>query len=235
MIHMKDGLPVDQTGDGGDSAMRVGMLALFRAISSKSLLRYEVPTKSGLLMRHPVQKPWDNPWNFTRDQLVPFMAGCWSMNTPETKKLARRVLWSHIGRFLFCQNFERDYPGSTKYPWKHTFINDKGQVETRKFDFADHLWGPTHFLHLILASRAWYLYWLNWIGYRRLPIVIAIHAKSAHKEHNQIIAQVKVAGPIFVRLFKKLVVTWEADLREYWGSRNQIEYAEMIIEDLRGI
>ena len=86
------GFPVDETGDGGDSAMRHGMLCVFERVTQHpyTMLGYEV-NESGWLKRHPTQEPWNNPKNFTRDQLIPAITGAYAMG--ETK-LCRRVLYA---------------------------------------------------------------------------------------------------------------------------------------------
>lgn len=59
-----NGFPVDQTMDGGDSAVRAGILALCNHPQKYGIdyNRYEV-NFSGHFTRHPIQEPWNNPKN----------------------------------------------------------------------------------------------------------------------------------------------------------------------------
>ena len=225
IFHDEHGFLVDETSDGGDSAMRTGMLALFRIERAPLLHYYE---HEGQCVRHPLDKPWNNPKNFTRDQLIPLTAGFYADGMITQ---ARRVFWAHAQRGFFCQNFERDYPGSTKRPYPHTFTNDKGQNESRIFDFADPLM-PDHIWHLIKCAKLYPLYWFAVIGIPFFVLSMFFHSLSAHREHNQIIAMAKVQGRWAELLFRVMTHNWREDLRQYWGPRNEIEYAEMIIEDL---
>lgn len=218
-------LPVDQTADGGDSAVRAGLLCTFKYNHNVDLFKY---TQRGYCFRHPNQYPWSNKNNFSRDQLIPLSAGLWKQGF---KYSLRDVFLEHLKRGFFCQNIERDVSGSTKYPWPHSFVNDKGEKETRLFDFADILL-PDHILHLILCAKLYPLYIFGLIGYPWLVLSILIHSQSSHKEHNQIICQCKVAGKPFIKLFKYVTPNWKEDLREYWGSRNEMEYADLIIAGL---
>lgn len=103
------GLIVDKNGDGGDScnftscALYLGVPGINWTTSRKLFWN------GGMPVRHPFQKPWDNPLNFTRDQAV----------------LLMRILDPHqIKTFLdrnprFFPNIERDAPGSKKLPYPH--------------------------------------------------------------------------------------------------------------------
>lgn len=232
MIYLDDDkFPVDSTLDGGDSSMRMGMLLLCGQTTACNVRLYEHELDSGILRRHPSQDPWSNPWNFTRDQLVPITAGLHRLGM---ESFCQRIFYAHAKRFFFCQNFERDYAGSKKFPWPHTFINDRGEPETRKFDFADVLM-PDHIWHLILCARLWYLYPFAIIGIPWFILSLYFHSISSHKEHNQIICQAKVNGKWAVKMFKFLVKDWRVDLWEYWADRNEREYAKLIIDDLEKI
>lgn len=223
------GFLCNETQDGGDSAMRAGMIAQFYGGFFTPRIKYY--EQNGVCVRHPIQVPWNNPKNFTRDQLIPLVAG---LNVGGYQDAVKRIFWSHAKRAFLCQNSERDYPGSTKYPYPHTFINDRGQQEKRSFDFADPLL-PDHIWHLIKCARLYYLYPFALVGIPWLILSIFVHARSSHKEHNQIISMVKVQGAWAVKLFKRWTPSWREDLREYWGSRNEMEYADLIIKDLEEV
>lgn len=112
-------LIVDSGGDAGDSANRSGLFAMCTDFYMP--LDMFFTKNSGELVRHPTQSPWDNPKNFSRDQLIPLVAGLWKR---EMYSLASSVFWAHARRGFFCQNTERDVPGSKKYPWPHLFFKD---------------------------------------------------------------------------------------------------------------
>lgn len=231
MYFDEEGFPRNETMDGMDSAMRAGMLATCSFIGRirMDLSRYE--KFDGLLCRHPLHSPSDNVWNFTRDQLIPLTAGMYFQHQHD---IVRRVFYAHLGRFFFCQNFERDKPGSTKHPWPETFVDDDGTTKRRIFDFADPLM-PDHVWHLVRAGRIWFLYWLAPIGIPWFIGSLFFHSRSSHKEHNQIICMAKVQGKWAVKLFKKMVPNWSHDVWEYWNSRNEPEYARLIIDDLENV
>jgi hypothetical protein len=220
----KNGFPVDQTKDGGDSAMRAGILGLFSMYFNQppyenNQIWYE---NQGLMVRHPFDVPWNNSRNFTRDQMM-----CLISIMP--KYVAKRVFWATIKRGFFSQNTERDYVGSKKYPWPHSFINDKGQKETRLFDWADPLF-PHHVGHIALCTGSPWLYPLFLLG---VPLLALSCIFNQGGEQNQLQCMVKVAGPWWVKFYKYCYRHWEMDTRRYWDSRNESEYAEMIIEGLK--
>lgn len=219
------GFPVDQTGDAGDSAVRAGILKLFDRSAKIPINLYE---QNGFCVRHPNQAPWSSPDNFSRDQLIPLAAAL-----PQTA--ARRVFWAHAKRFFFCQNIERDWPGSRKFLWPHRYWKDSnpnsGITEKRWTNYRDILM-PDQIWHLILCARLWPLYWFGLVGIPWLLLSIIGHSLSLHKEHNQIVSQCKVQGQWALALFKVFNPDWKEELRRYWGRRNEIEYADLIIKKL---
>ncbi len=114
--------------DGGDSANRTGILAMCGSLADQRVLPL-FEDGNGWMHRHPTQQPWNNPKNCTRDQLIPFVAGCWvSGNTA----IARRLLIAHEARNWVCQNTERDYPGTTKiFPDMPDFLAPDAQQHLR--------------------------------------------------------------------------------------------------------
>jgi hypothetical protein len=230
MIYFDDsGFPVDQTCDGGDSSVRAGLLETFEGRHfSNAYFR-----TSGQLVRHPSQSPWSNSKNFSRDQLIVKMTGIWRH---QENQIAGQIFWSHARRLFFCQNVERDVPGSRKFPWPHqiTVGDSKDLGRWRLFDFADILM-PDQIWHLIRCARIRWLSVFAVIGAPWLVLSLWGHSRSRHKEHNQIICQCWVAGRWAVSLFKRWVPSWKNDLEIYWGSRNEIEYAKMIIKSLEAV
>lgn len=221
------GIILDETGDGGDSANREGLYALF-SNERNPLDVFEV--LPGWITRHPKQVPWDNPKNFSRDQLIPYVAGCYKQGQSD---IVRRVFWAHAKRFFFCQNFERDIKGSTKYPWPHNFINDHGYAETKAFDFADILL-PNDIGHLILCGRLWYFYWFLPLSYLFLALTVVTHCRfDESNDEGQILSECVIAGSFFVFLYKKLKPDWMLALANYWViRRNMRDMYETIVKAL---
>lgn len=212
--------------DGGDSANRAGLLALFG--SPEPLGDYEA--SPGRLVRHPLDEPWNNPGNFSRDQLLPFIAGA-----ARQKKFAliRRVFWAHVRRLGFAQNFERDAAGTRKFPWPHRFVNDHGRPEHRWFDFADPL-SPSDLYHFVRAGRLWFFYPLAFIAWPILVLELVGHGLfNRSNDEGQMIAKAVVAGPFFVWLYKKVTPNWRERLRAYWTiARDQSEITDLIVRHL---
>lgn len=217
--------PVDQTFDGGDSALRAALLHLFLGPRDLRVM-YE---DDGWLVRHPVAEPWWNPLNMSRDNSIPLIAAL----PPEA---VRRVFWRFAKRGFLGQNWQRDWPGSWKYPWPHKIaVGDPKDIGTwRLFDGPD-IYTPDHAWHMITCGRIWWLYWFAVIGIPWMVVSMYLHSLSSHREHNQIICMAYRQGPWAVRLFKWLVPAWKQDLLEYWGSRNEIEYYEMIAARLEEV
>lgn len=119
----KYGFPVDQTGDGGDSSCWAGLLALFG--EDENLFPYVNWDFGNVTQRHPFQPPWNSKDNFSRDQLIRLLAGLWRRGN---YGIVRKLFWAHFRRGFFCQNIERDWPGSIKYPWPHEFYKDSQYV-----------------------------------------------------------------------------------------------------------
>jgi hypothetical protein len=204
---------VDQTLDGGDSAVRAG---IFMIGNKKPITGYVNNFGEGV--RHPNQYPWNNPKNFSRDQLVMLLAGLYSSGQTEA---AKKVFWSHGKRlWLFAQNTERDVPGSTKYPWPH---NVDGKL--RVFDSADPIF-PNHIGMMILASKSYWAYPFLPVAYLFHIVFMLLHSFGNHYEENQAIAESHVYGTL--GLLKKLKPNWKKVNTEYWQSRNEIEYQQIL-------
>ena len=214
MYYDKKGYPVDASQDGGDSARALGLLAAFGTapVSPDAYFIGRMAT------RHPTQIPWNNPWNFSRDQLMCFIMAC-------SAAQARTLLYGLLTRFFFAQNFQRDYEGTWKYPWPHTFVNDKGQVEHRSFDFADPLL-PHHVFHIVLRARFYPLYVLAPLAYTLMLLSIAFN-RTKGVEQNQMQCMVKNYG--LDRAYTFLSKYWKEDTLEYWNSRGVYDLPQNII------
>jgi hypothetical protein len=220
----KYGYPVEARYDGGDSAVRIGILALCeKENDTKKMSSYEV--EPGMLTRHPTQFPWNNPKNYSRDQLMCFLAG---LNKLQMTDLAKRVFWSRFKSFFFAQNIERDVPGSRKYPWPHCFNRmEDGLEECRKFDFADPLL-PNHIWAMIKTAKIYWLYWFAPIGVMFYILTLIGHSLGKHYEENQLICESSINGKWALWLYKLINKKWESVSFKYWEDRGEIEYHDML-------
>lgn len=209
-----NGYPLDQTLDGGDSCVRAGILSMCR---EQYRSHHYVFEKQG--MRHPSQVPWNNRKNFSRDQLLLLLAG----NIPTGfTHYNKDLFYSHLKRFFFAQNFERDHVGTTKKPWPH-----KVDGKWRYFDFADPLL-PNHIGCLIIAGRIVWAYPALVLCYPWHLLSIYLHSLGKHHEENQMIAECYIYGTL--RLYRSWHKNWLSISREYWAKRNEIEYHNMLVK-----
>lgn len=226
LIRDEKGFILDNSKDGGDSANRGGLLAL--AGGFENLDAYV--DQDGWCVRHPYQYPWNNKYNFSRDQLIPFTAGLWKQ---EKHKTVRKIFWAHARRLFFAQNFQRDFPGSWKFPWPHSFTNDKGENETRSFDFADPLL-PDSIWHLICCGRIYALYWFGIIGIPWFVLSLWVYCRfNDSDDEGQIISQCRVQGQWAVDLYYSWRSGLYVKLSRYWvWRRNQEEIYNAVREIL---
>ncbi len=229
MIHRgTSNIIVDQTGDAGDSAHFNGLWVLFEGPDAVDLGMFV--NQQGECVRNPYQFPWDNKNNFTPDQMKPLVAG---LKTQEKYDVVRKIFWSRARCLFFCQDSERDFPGSTKYPWPHKFLNDKGQVERRSFDFRTPLF-PDSIFHIILCGRIWWLYWFGIIGYPWLFVSLIVHCTfNTDDDDWALVSQCKVAGRGWIWLYKKARIVWQYKLYNRWvNKRNMVEMYMLIKQGL---
>jgi hypothetical protein len=242
-------LPVNEHQDGGDSCVRAGLLAMMNPSEVNRDLLYKYEAAPGMFVRHPIQVPWNNKFNFTRDQMMCLLAG---IKATGAHDLARRMFWSRLKAFCFSQSSERDVVGSKKWLWPHsnwkdsvptphTFkyktINDvviNGEVkftaEHKIADWADPLF-PNHMGTIIIAGKMWYLYPLLVIAYPVHLLFLWLHSKSKHYEENQMISECSIFGT--KEILKKLKPHWIENSRKYWQDRNEIEYHNMLVEFMK--
>lgn len=221
--YFKDnGYFVDETLDGGDSAVRAGISSGFGKEFESRVWHYV--NDKGICVRHPTQMPWQNPNNFSRDQLICLCLGLWS----EGRFTAlNAIFWSHFKRAFFCQNIDRDHPGTTKYPFPHQFMYN-GKLIKRSFDFRDPLL-PHDIWYLIKAAEIKWLYPFAIIGIPSFIISLIIHCKGKHNEDNQILSQCMVNGAWAVSLFKHLKPNWRDKVTKYWETDRREPYFSRII------
>lgn len=196
-------------GDGGDSAMRTGLLAFCGSHQDAELLPdFEVPKESGIMVRHPFQhilpnKCWNDPGNCSRDQLIPFIAGCWRIGRTE---IVQRLLAQHLARGLLCQNIYNDCPDNAR-------------------KLPDPL-GP-HEVMFMRACAGDALAMIDPIG--QLSLLAAIRALPTNAEPNAMIVESIVCCQLDAYIARH-GKTYKSVLRHYWGEqRGQLEIAETLI------
>jgi hypothetical protein len=241
MIHLDEHDLPTSIDDGMDSCVRQAIITMCNSHFKNWALMCEYE-RNGYGVRHPHESPANNRWNFTGDQLAMLIAG---LHAAGDVKAIRRLFWRHVKRLGFCQNFERDVTGSTKYLWPHTFYKDSKPnpttvlwpaklqplpgvvIESKKLDFAD-LCSPSRFGMMIVGGRIWWLYWALPLcrGVNRLNICAT--ARSTHDEMNQLIAECSVLGTI--ETFKRIIPAWHKRSEHYWSVRNEIEYHDMLVQ-----
>lgn len=251
----EDGFPRNQTMDGMDTALRAGLLATFSFLGRVRMDLRSFEVSPGILCRHPKHFPSNNPRNLSRDNEMVLIAG---LSAQGEYKIIRRVFYAHLKRLFFCQNFERDVPGSKKYLWPHVFYKDSrpsaktmlkrfnfkkwkfevdlpavdgGEINEKTADFADILLLDNVWF-IIRAGRIWYLYWVAIAGIPFFVLSLFVHARTSHKEHLQLAAISKTHGKWAVKLFKKAIPNWKKEIQEYFDSKNEPEYGRIIINDL---
>lgn len=249
MIYLDvNGFPVEQSYDGGDSAVRAGITAVCNLDTNVDLERYCVG--DGGLVRHPTQAPSNNPNNFTRDQMLCLVAGLYAQGKHD---IIKKVLYGRLKSFCSAANTERDHVGSGKMKRPHAYYKDSNpntltrpmkfdwasfkfkidtdefdmtyELESKMFDSADPLL-PNHMWFLIKAARTYWLYPFFLIGMPIHLVSLYIHSKTDHFEENQAICESYVCGTL--SLFKTWNTEWKTINTKYWSDRNEIEYQHML-------
>ncbi|MEO8059448.1 MAG: hypothetical protein ABI671_14100 [Burkholderiales bacterium] len=180
--------------DGGDSAHRTGVLAFCGSpIDANNLDKFYL-AGTGLMVRHPTQKPWNNPYNCSRDQLIGYLAGCWRTGRTE---IATGLYRAHADRGFFCQNTENDIPGSVKTP-----------------PLGDPL-GPHHLMYMeICAGDVGAA--TDLVGQLALFTAIQTAADEPESEQNQLLLMSIVGCQLDFYLAHQ--TTYEAALHNYWSG-----------------
>lgn len=223
---------MSESGDGGDSARAHGIVDCFDhyLLQWKNHGAGKFVLDSGLAVRHPTQAPWNNPLNFSRDQLMCLVAGL-SVNA------ALMLLNTHKKRFWFCQNIERDWPGTRKRPYPHKMTGgdpvDEGKW--RMFDYADPLL-PHHVLHLYRCAKIKPPLFIKVFGTILFWLSIRFVSKKIDSEQNQLQCMVKTAGQYWIDLYKKCNPMWKLQTKYYWNDeRNCPEIYNIIFNGLDNI
>ncbi|HBI00980.1 MAG TPA: hypothetical protein DDY18_05085 [Flavobacterium sp.] len=193
----KDKLPVDAGAtDAMDSARLAGLMATFDfpGFDKSLLLRYLVE-KNGQLMavRHPGEEPSNNPFNFTRDQLMCLAAG---LHKAGYLNECKGLLEAAKTRGNRAQNTEYDMPGTKK-----DFPNGPDWLT------------PSHMNHLRLCAGEK----PTLLGKIWLNVDILYSATiGSDKEPNQLMCMCEIAGKMEMlkRFHKKL----EDAIVNYWDN-----------------
>ena len=241
--------PVSQD-DGMDSCVRNAILCVTYGPTLTKPNLAQMPAmmftycKDGLGVRHPNEFPANNPKNFTRDQHTCLVAGLYAQQ--DTKEL-KELFFATLKRGFTTQSTERDVPGSTKLPFPHWNYRDsnpeptsfpfyKGKpkahnysnLEFKYFDGPDLLL-PNHIWMMIKASKLYSLYFMALIGIPFFIISLIFHRLSNKQEQNQIYCEAYVNGTWAMKLFDKLCPKWKTYNYEYWTSRNEVEYHDLMV------
>lgn len=201
--------------DWMDSACLAGLMATFDhpEMDRLTLSRYAVNDgfEAVRCPLDPTGNPSDNPKNFTRDQLIPLVAG---MSRKDLPVICLRLYDAAQRRRYRAQNTEADVPGSVK-----------------KFPNGADILTPSHMNHLRVCAG----YSPTLIGRLWLMADIAFHSLfTPMNEPNQIMAMCQVAGPFYVRMLRKMNGKLDAAIREYWsGWRGEPEFAEFLIQKFK--
>lgn len=211
IVQHRPGFPEYQ--DGGDSACRTSLMAMCESRIDKDLLPLFYLQKANKLVRHPYQYPFYRHENFSRDQLLPMVAG---LSVAGYDEIVRNIFWDHAKRYFLCQNDE-----SYIYPGKKKELPDGRDILA-----PDHIW------HLIVCGKMWYLYWFGIIGYPWQMLSILWSAFIMKEtEQNQLFCMVNMSG-----LFKIYITLYGMDdfkknMYDYFsGWRDQKEIADFVIE-----
>lgn len=252
---------VDKTGDGGDSARSSGVFSCLKPPGVPGDPKIANYHRGYKFVRHPYQETWNNPNNFTRDQLICLIAGLASYSRGYIN-LLRGGFWAHAKRCFFCQNIERDKRGSRKHLWPHEFYRDSRpssltvlkrfdwntfkfisggflffskddgyEVESRVMDYRDPLM-PHHIWHFILCARIYWLYWFGILGIPLLILSLVFNSSGIDSEQNQLQCMAKIQGRWAVWLYKKCNPKWRDQTRQYWESRDEKFMSDRIIATL---
>lgn len=241
-----------ESKDSGDSAVRAGLWSIF----TKEADNIEFYVRSGWGVRHPLQIPWNNPRNFTKDQLKMLVAGLFAVNRQDLA----RAIYDNLKGSWFCPNVERDHVGSVKLKYPHSFYKDSKRTEQgytgvdvttvrmkwswRKFRFVPDYSklderqeieskmfdGPD-----LLFPNDWEFLKVaaglkqpSGVGLWFHRLALKIHARSSHNEENQMFAECFVMGTL--KEYVQINPRWRERSLKYWSDRNEVEYHTMLVD-----
>lgn len=140
----------DKSLDGGDTLNREGIASFLYGVVSPGLKICLFEKKYPV--RHPYVEPWNNYRNCSRDQLTPAICVGFKL---KDKYISQRCLQTVLDHNGFASNHERDAAGTRKKPYPHDYVNDKGQIEARVFDWADPITPDLWYLMLAGSGHKW--------------------------------------------------------------------------------
>ncbi len=213
--YLADKYPRDNGAETwGDSARLAGLMALVDHPDTPPLEEYVIYYNGEWLgVRVPVEDPTspgaNNPYNFTRDQTLPLMAG---LRKQEKIEAARKLYESFKKRNFRGQNVE---------------VWDWGSKKTGLFTGPD-IFSPSARLAITMAAGVKPSLLLKVFGVLFLILDICwASLNSDDFEINQTIAAAYLIGKLH---WIKRIKGWQAKTRSYWcGWRDEPELAEMII------
>lgn len=206
-----NGFPRDENcTDNMDSARLSGLLACLNHQQAPDLRSYLYSRWGIVRCPTPLNaEDWcQNPWNVTRDQLVPVIAGL----VAQGHILDAQCLCKAIeARGWRAQNSEADKPGSIK-PW---------------YNGPDWFFGAEKEMCRNILRSGDNDSWL------RAKILWDTKINPWH-EPSQLICMMSLAGPEYIDGWKYLHPDWKRCVREYWltGSRQDQEVNDFVIEAL---
>lgn len=193
-----------------DSAHAAGMCTVFGvpSFNSNCLTSYILP--NGMAVRNPDEYPSNNPLNFTRDQMVPLVAGLRLINRQD---LVKTLYDAAVARGYRAQNSEADVPGSTK-----------------KFPNGADLLTPSVMNHLrICSGQKPTLLGKLWL----MADIVFYGLFTPMAEPNNIIVMSLTAGPFYTKLLNKTSPKLNLAVIDYWsGWRGEPELAALILSKL---
>ena len=210
-----DGFPKDSGAtDWGDSTRTASLMALISHPNTPDLSLYVLNINGKSLgVRIPIEDPYNagsnNPLNFTRDQLLPLMAGLYKQGK---QNVAKGLLESIKARGWRAQNIEHWYPGETKkFPQGPDIFSPSARLAIVKAA------GEKPSLLLLLAGYAFFALDILWASF--MPDRFEI---------NQTIAVAYLLGLLpAIRLIRG----YKDKLTYYWsGWRNEPQLAKDLIE-----
>lgn len=196
-------------GDGGDSCNRSGIMALCGSKQDQKLLT-KFYLGNGYCVRHPTQLPHNTANTFSRDQVIPYLAGLYKAKLHKT---ANAILKRIVNNKCFMSN-THFHPSLVK----------------KEFPNAPDFCHPGVIWHFILCAKAYRLYWLAPIGYffQALDLLWSCYVKP-FAEQNQSFCMFYVSG--LLPLYLKLHPDFDKAMSEYWSKwRDQKEIYEIIVK-----
>lgn len=201
------GLPRDNGAtDMMDSARLAGLMAIVNHPLAPDLRRYLVGEEA---VRHPYEYFSNNPKNFTRDQLICLAAGLHVQGHINSCKMLYNKAYY---RGWFAQNTEYDAPGSIKrFPNGPDWLSPSNRMVLAKCAKKP---------GLFILGRLW------------LTADIVFNALfTPRREPNQLISQLVVAGPRWIKFYKKVTPEWRYAITDYWcGWRDEPALASSLID-----